>query len=149
MPPELPSKTKDIISPIAVKPERDFVTTIETIECKRKGNHLMLPISLNVHGKEVKTQLMLDTGASVTMIPMELYRKGNSKPLSELGKETFETPKGTIQCYIDNVQISTSAYSKNTSIAISTMMLSRYLSARVYLGFRVAGTDADQRNAIS
>lgn len=119
IPPKLPLERKDEISSIAVKSDKDFVTKIEIIECKRKGNHLVVPVSLNIHGKEIETEMMLDTGASVTTITFGLYKKGNAKPLSELKKEKFETAKGIIQSYIDEVKVSTSAYSKNISIAIS------------------------------
>lgn len=118
-PPRLPSTRRDIVSTLSIESEKDFVKRIETITGKRRGNHLIVRVSLNIHGKEIETEMMLDTGASVTTIPFGLYKKGNAKPLSELKREKFETAKGIIQSYIDEVQVSTSAYSKTITVAIS------------------------------
>lgn len=115
-PPTLPEPTtKDLIA----RTERDFVEKIETIACKKEGTHLLVPVSLDIHGTSVETVMILDTGASVTIVPIKLYLKGNPKPLSMLRKEKFETARGVVQCYIDEVQVSTSAYSRKSIIAIS------------------------------
>lgn len=115
-PPTLPGQTTQ--SPV-VRTERDFVDRIETIACKKEGLHLVVPVTLDIHGKSVQIDMILDTGASVTIVPMKLYLKGTPKPLSQLRRQEFQTAERTIQCYIDEVQVSTSAYSKTSIIAIS------------------------------
>ena len=100
-------------------PEKDFVAKIATITCKRAGDHLLVPVSLDIHGRSIQVEMVLDTGASITIVPYQEYQKGNAKPFSKLSRKKFETAKGTIYCYIDEVKVSTSAYSKTSLIGIS------------------------------
>lgn len=115
-PPTLPEPIAK--GPMA-KTERDFVEQIKTIACKKEGDHLVVPVTLDIHGKSVEAAMMLDTGASMTTVPMKLYLRGNAKPLSTLRREKFVTASRVIESYIDEIAVATSAYSKTSSVAIS------------------------------
>ena len=59
---------------------------LEVIQCQREGMHLMVPTELNIHGTKIKTDMLLDTGASVTVISKQLYSKGQTIPFEKLQK---------------------------------------------------------------
>ena len=96
-----------------------FMSRVAAIACKRTGSHLAVPVTLDIHGELVETELVLDTGASITVVPRSVYVRGNAKPIETLPRRRLLTVGGPVTAYIDQIGISTSAYSKETVIAIS------------------------------
>jgi hypothetical protein len=91
---------------------------LEVIQCLREGNHLMVPTELNIHGTKIKTDMLLDTGASVTVISKQLYSKGQTIPFKKLQKQKIMTANGQIECSIDVLEVSTTAFKRNVNVAI-------------------------------
>ncbi|MDP3297991.1 MAG: retropepsin-like aspartic protease [Thermodesulfovibrionia bacterium] len=116
--------------------EKDFVSEITKIQGKRKGNHLLLPVRLDIHGDEIDTELLLDTGASITTIPYDLYKRGNPISLTDLKKEQFQTANGIVIAYIDRFKLKTSAYTKEIEVAIInndvSLLGANYFEGNVY-----------------
>jgi len=91
---------------------------LEVIQCQREGMHLMVPAELNIHGTKIEADMLLDTGASVTVISNQLYSKGNTIPFEKLQKQEILTASGPIECPIDAFEVSTIAYAKKVEVAI-------------------------------
>jgi len=98
--------------------EKDFVSEITKIQGKRKGNHLLIPVWLDIHGVEIDAELLLDTGASITTIPYNLYKTGNPINLNSLKKEKFQTADGIVIAPTDKLKLRTSAYTKEIEVAL-------------------------------
>ncbi|MFZ3138553.1 MAG: retropepsin-like aspartic protease [Thermodesulfovibrionales bacterium] len=118
------------------KKERDFVSEITRIQGKRKGNHLLVPVLIDIHGTQIDTELLLDTGASITTIPYSLYTRGNPINLNSLRKEQFQTVNGIVIAHIDQLKLKTAAYTKEIEIAISdndvSLLGANYFEGNVY-----------------
>jgi hypothetical protein len=116
--------------------EKDFVSEITKIQGKRKGDHILIPGHLDIHGKEIDTELLLDTGASVTTISYDLYKKGNSINLNDLKRKKFQTANGIVMAYIDQLKLKTSAYTKEIEVAIInndvSLLGANYFEGNVY-----------------
>ena len=91
---------------------------LEVIQCLRDGNHLMVPTELNIHGMKIKTDMLLDTGASFTVISKQLYFKGQPIPFEKLQKQKIMTANGQIECPIDVLEVSTTAFRRKVNVAI-------------------------------
>ena len=78
--------------------------------------------------------MILDTGASITVLAKSLYNRGIAKPLDSLARVRMKTANGFITCPVDRLIISTSAYTKTISVALtndSTSLLgANYFSDR-------------------
>ncbi len=96
-----------------------FMSRVVAIPCKRAGPHLMVPVSLDIHGRLVETELLLDTGASITLVPRSVYVRGNAKPIESLPRRKLQTVGGYVTACIDQIGISTAGYSRATAVAIS------------------------------
>ena len=91
---------------------------LEVIQCQREGMHLQVPTELNIHGIKIKTDMLLDTGASFTVISKQLYSKGQTIPTGKLQKQRIQTANGLIECPIDILEVSTTAYARKVDVAI-------------------------------
>jgi len=116
--------------------ERDFVSEITKIQGKCKGQHLLIPVWLDIHGVEIYAELLLDTGASITTIPLNLYKTGNPINLNSLKKERFQTANGIVIAPIDKLKLRTSAYTKEIEVALSDsdipLIGANYFEGNVY-----------------
>jgi hypothetical protein len=91
---------------------------LEIIECQREGMHLQVPTVINLHGSKVKTDMLLDTGASISVISRQLYSKGKTIPTEKLPKQRIQTANGLIECPVDILEVSTTAYARKVEVAI-------------------------------
>ena len=107
---------------------------MKIIRCQRVGLHLKVPVTLDIHGVKIRTSMILDTGASMTVLAKSLYNRGIAKPLDSLARIRLKTANGFITCPVDRLTISTSAYTKTISVALtndSTSLLgANYFSDR-------------------
>lgn len=106
------------------------------IRCKRAGMHLKVPVTVDIHGVEVKTDMILDTGASVTVLAKSLYSQGLSKPLDSLPHIRMKTANGMITCPVDTLKISTAAYANKIAVALTNDSTS-LLGANFFAGRRI------------
>lgn len=100
--------------------KRGLTTDLQIIVCKRRGNHLYVPCKLIINNKSVRTDLMLDTGASYTVIGKSCYRQISNRNLSILKKRVFNTANGTITMAMDDIVVETAAYSVPLKVSISS-----------------------------
>jgi predicted aspartyl protease len=96
-------------------PDKDF----GIISCRKLNDHLVVPANIDIHGKDVKIDLLLDTGASMTTIPLKYYLAGNPKELATLEKKDFLTANGKVSFPIDVLSVNTTAFSKSIEVAMS------------------------------
>lgn len=89
------------------------------ISCRKMNDHLIVPTTLNIHGKDVKVDLLLDTGASLTIIPLKAYLTGNPKEIPALEKKEFQTANGKVLLPVDIITVNTTGFSKNIEVAMS------------------------------
>ena len=106
------------------------------IRCQRAGMHLKVPVTLDIHGVKIKTAMILDTGASVTVLAKSLYSQGIAKPLDSLPRIRMKTANGIITCPVDTLQISTSAYTNKVPVALTNDSIS-LLGANYFAGHRI------------
>jgi len=97
----------------------ELLPEIQKIECTRVGNHLTIPTTIDIHGREIRADMMLDTGASLSLVPIKLYSRGNAEPLADLRSIKLQAVGGLVDHYLDDLLLSTSAYSKTLPVAIS------------------------------
>lgn len=105
------------------------------IRCQRQGMHLRVPVVLGIHGVEVRTTMLLDTGASLTVLAKSLYSQGLAKPLDSLPKMQLKTANGMISCPVDRIAVSTTAFSKTIPVVLSKGSTS-LLGANYFAGRR-------------
>ena len=106
------------------------------IQCQRAGMHLKVPVTLDIHGVKIKTHMILDTGASVTVLAKSVYSRGIAKPLDSLPQIRMKTANGMITCPVDTLQISTSTYTKKIPVALTSDSTS-LLGANYFAGRRI------------
>ena len=80
--------------------------------------------------------MILDTGASVTVLAKSLYSQGIAKPLDSLPRLRMKTANGIITCPVDTLQISTSAYTNRIPVALTNDSIS-LLGANYFAGHRI------------
>ena len=108
---------------------------VQVILCRREGMHLMVPVQVNIHGVEVKTAMLLDTGASVTVLSKSAYNRGLARPLAELESMRLTTTNGPVTCPVDTLRVSTSAYARSVPVALTNGSRS-LLGANYFAGRR-------------
>jgi len=106
------------------------------IPCQRAGMHLKVPVTLDIHGVKIETAMILDTGASVTVLAKSLYSQGIAKPLDSLPRVRMKTANGIITCPVDTLQVSTSAYTNKIPVALTNDSIS-LLGANYFAGHRI------------
>ena len=89
------------------------------IDCQRQGLQLKVPVVLNIHGVKVRTIMLLDTGASLTVVAASVYQQGLAKPLDSLRRIQVKTANGIITCPVDKIAVSTTAYTKELFVALT------------------------------
>jgi hypothetical protein len=110
--------------------------SMKVIRCQRVGMHLKVPVTLDIHGVEIKTDMILDTGASVTVLAKSVYSQGLAKPLDSLPRIRMKTANGFITCPVDTLQISTLAYTNKIAVALTNDSTS-LLGANYFAGHRI------------
>jgi len=93
-------------------------TEIQVIRCQRENMHLMVPVNVNIHGVEVKTAMLLDTGASVTVLSKSVYKRGLARHVTELKTMRLTTGNGPVTCPVDTLRVSTTAYARRIHVAL-------------------------------
>ncbi|MFC1652914.1 aspartyl protease family protein [Planctomycetota bacterium] len=116
--------------------EEKYLGQEQAIQCQRIGMHLKVPVVLDIHGVEVRTAMILDTGASMTVLPKSIYNRGLTKPLDSLRTVQMQTANGMATCPVDRMLVSTTAYSKTMHVALTSGSMS-LLGADFFAGHRI------------
>lgn len=109
---------------------------VKVILCQRKGMYLQVPVRLDVHGVSVKTMMVLDTGASVTVLAKSVYHRGVARPMRKLKTLRLKTASGSMTCPVDTLKVSTSAFTRSVPVALTNDSVS-LLGANYFAGHRI------------
>jgi hypothetical protein len=111
-------------------------TETRVILCRREGMHLKVPVLLDIHGVDTKCSMLLDTGASVTVLAKSVYNKGLARPFAGLRTIRLKTANGPMTCPVDVLRVSTTAYTRTIPVALTNDSMS-LLGANYFAGHRI------------
>ena len=126
----------DLVKPGQVNAGGLASSGTQVIHCRRVGMHRKVPVRLDIHGVEVKCAMLLDTGASVTVLPKSVYRRGLARPLSGLRRIRLKTANGPMTCPVDRLHVSTTAYGRTLPVALTNDSVA-LLGANYFEGYRI------------
>lgn len=111
----------------------DALPGLGVIRGRREGGHLFFEADIDVHGQAVKARMMLDPGATICVMPENLYRLGNAKGAEDMQKVGFDTANGRIECGVDELVVTIGAVKRRCRVAINADGTSALLGAE-FLG---------------
>jgi len=89
------------------------------IDFQVKNGHIFIPVIVVGEYGSYETIMMLDTGASMTVISLELAQKTGHEDLNEISRRTFSTVKGLISCPIVQREIIVSDLDRKQAVAVN------------------------------
>lgn len=90
------------------------------IDFQEINGHIFIPvIVVGEYGSPETTMMMLDTGASMTAISLELAQKTGHEDLNEVARRTFSTVKGLISCPIVQREVIVGDIYKKQTVAVN------------------------------
>jgi len=89
------------------------------IDFQEKNGHIFIPIIVVGEYGSYETIMMLDTGASMTVISLELAQKTGHEDLNEVARRTFSTVKGLISCPIVQREVIVGDIYKKQNVAVN------------------------------
>jgi len=89
------------------------------IDFQEINGHIFIPVIVIGEYESPETSMMLDTGASMTMISLELAQETGIEDLNEVSRRTFSTVKGSISCPIVQREIIVGDTSKKQAVAVN------------------------------
>lgn len=90
------------------------------IDFVEKYGHILIPVTVAGSDGSDECIMMLDTGASMTVISLELAQKTGREDLSKVSRKTFSTAKGLMSCPIVRREIVVSDLDKKQDVAVNT-----------------------------
>ncbi len=89
------------------------------IDFQEKYGHIFIPVIVVGECESYEVIMMLDTGASMTVISSELAQKTGYEDLNEISRRTFSTAKGLMSCPIVQREIIVSDIYKKQAVAVN------------------------------
>jgi len=89
------------------------------IDFQEINGHIFIPVIVVGEYGSYETIMMLDTGASMTVISSELAQKTGHEDLNEILRKTFSTVKGSISCPIVQREIIVGDTYKKQEVAVN------------------------------
>ncbi len=89
------------------------------IDFQEINGHIFIPVIVIGEYGSYETIMMLDTGASMTIISLELAQKTGDEDLNEISRRTFSTVKGLISCPIVQREIIVGDTYKKQAVAVN------------------------------
>jgi hypothetical protein len=89
------------------------------IDFQEINGHIFIPVIVVGEYGSDETIMMLDTGASMTVISSELAQKTGHEDLNEISRTTFSTVKGLISCPIVQREIIVGDTYKKQAVAVN------------------------------
>jgi len=89
------------------------------IDFQEINGHIFIPVIVVGEYGSYKTIMMLDTGASMTIISLELAQETGHEDLNEIPRRTFSTVKGLISCPIVQREIIVGDTYKKQAVAVN------------------------------
>jgi len=90
-----------------------------TVDCEKYESHLLLPIEISGTNGVMGCRALLDTGASVTMVPADIVTKTGRDNLQKAPRRTFSTVNGTISCPIVRREVNIGGIRRNIEVAVN------------------------------
>lgn len=94
-----------------------------TIRCKQIGKHLFAPVSIYGKTGAVTCRMMLDTGASMSMITEEVAQKTGLENLNKTSRRRFETAAGQAEFPIVARKLTVENIGKRLDVAVGSSNL--------------------------
>jgi hypothetical protein len=89
------------------------------IDFQVKNGHIFIPVIVVEEYGSYETIMMLDTGASMTVISLELAQKTGDEDLNEISRRTFSTAKGLMSCPIVQREVIVGDLYKKQTVAVN------------------------------
>jgi len=89
------------------------------IDFQVKNGHIFIPVTVVGEYGSYDTIMMLDTGASMTVISLELAQKTGYEDLNEISRRTFSTAKGLMSCPIVQREVIVGDLFKKQTVAVN------------------------------
>ena len=89
------------------------------IDFQEINGHIFIPVIVVGEYGSPETIMMLDTGASMTVISLELAQKTGHEDLNEVARRTFSTAKGLISCPIVQREVIVGDIYKKQNVAVN------------------------------
>ena len=89
------------------------------IDFQEKYGHIFIPVIVVGECGSYEVVMMLDTGASMTVISSELAQRTGYEDLNEISQRTFSTAKGLISCPIVQREIIVGDIYKKQAVAVN------------------------------
>ena len=89
------------------------------IDFQEINGHIFIPVIVVGEYGSYETIMMLDTGASMTVISLELAQEAGHEDLNEISRKTFSTAKGLISCPIVQREIIVGDNYKKQEVAVN------------------------------
>ena len=89
------------------------------IDFQEKNGHIFIPVTISGDCGSYECTMMLDTGASMTIISVELAQKTGRENLNKVYRETFSTAKGSMSCPIVQRELVVGGIDKKQSVAVN------------------------------
>jgi len=89
------------------------------IDYEEKFGHIFIPVIVSGEYGSVECFMMLDTGASMTVVSLELAKKTGHEDLNNMERRTFSTAKGLLSCPIVVREIIVGDLDKKQPVAVN------------------------------
>jgi len=89
------------------------------IDFQEINGHIFIPVIVVGEYGSYETIMMLDTGASMTILSLELAQKTGHEDLNEISRRTFSTVNGLISCPIVQREIIVGGIYKKQVVAVN------------------------------
>lgn len=90
-----------------------------TIDFQEKSGHIFIPVTVSGNYGSYETVMMLDTGASMTVISLELAQKTGNEDLNKAPTKTFSTAKGSMSCPVTEREVVVAGLDKKQLVAVN------------------------------
>lgn len=89
------------------------------IEFQEQYGHILIPVIVSGDYGSYECIMMLDTGASMTVISLELAQKTGREDLNNVSRKSFSTAKGLMSCPIVERELVVSGLDKKQKVAVN------------------------------
>ncbi len=89
------------------------------IDFEDKSGHIFIPVVVSGEYGSYECFMMLDTGASMTMISLELAQKTGNEDLNKVSRGSFMTANGSILCPIVEREIVVGGFDRKSNVAVN------------------------------
>ncbi len=90
------------------------------IQFTTKGGQIFVPVTVTGESGVYEVPMMLDTGASMTMISLDLAGKTGHEDMNAVSRETFSTANGLLDCPVVSRTIALGGVENRQKVAVNT-----------------------------